>query len=189
MEEQTLALNGGGRLYVRQEGMLVCMEAARPNDGRGLYKVWIRGATGRLLIGTLAPEGGGLRLRRRLSRTELERSGCWPVTGGEVILTFAFDRSRPSSWTRTDHPERLVHDEVLARSVRGHTMLLRRNANGFCLAARFDPDHPFPVTPLFCLTRVERLDGVYHLLFEFDVHGNPILPHNQPHCGENSGTS
>ena len=187
MEE--LTLDGGGRLYVRQEGMLVGMEAVRANDGRGLYKVWIRGQTGQLLLGTLTPEGGGLRLRRRLSRTELERSGCWPVTGGEVVLAFSFDRAKPSSWTRTDHPEQLLHDEILARSVRGRTMLLRRNTNGFCLAARFDPGHPFPVTPLFCLSRVDRLDGAYHLLFEFDTQGNPILPHNRTHCGENSGTS
>ena len=59
---------GGGTLLLRQEGPRVRLEAERPSDGRGLYKVWLHGDRGgKLLLGTLVPEGDRLRLSRTLS--------------------------------------------------------------------------------------------------------------------------
>ena len=169
-----------------EEGALVRVEAVRPNDGRGLYKVWLHGQGGRLLLGTLAPEGDGLRLRRRLWRSELERSGCWPVTGGETVLVFAFERD---SWKREEHPERLLRDGVLQETVRGRPTLLRRREGGFCLAAHFDPVRPFPLVPLFCLAKIQRVEGKSCAVFYFDREGNPTVPHNGGDTRENSGTS
>ena len=166
--------------------MLVCTEAVRPNDGRGLYKVWLHGQGGRLLLGTLAPEGDGLRLRRRLSRSELESSGCWPVTGGETVLAFAFERD---VWKREEHPERLLRDGVLRSAVRGQSMLLWRREGGFYLAASFDPARPFPLVPLFCFAKIQRVEGKSYAVFYFDREGNPSVPHNGRDTGENSGTS
>lgn len=181
-----MQLRGGGRLTLREEGTLVQVQAARPNDGRGLYKVWLQGPGGRLLLGTLVPEQGELRLRRRLRRGELERQGCWPVTGGETVLAFAFERG---TWLQEERPERLVKDVVLRQALRGQTMLLRRGEGGFWLAAPFDTRRPFPLTPLFCLAKSERVEGRSHVVFFFDREGNPVLPHNGSNTGENSGTS
>lgn len=173
LERQEIQLRGGGKLTVREEGMLVQLQASGPDDGRGLYKVWIHGPGGRLLLGTLMPEGGSLHLRRRLSRGELERSGCWPVTGGETVLAFAFERGR---WLREERPERLVKDVVLRQALQGQTMLLRRGADGFCLAAPFDSKRPFPLTPLFCLSKTEQVEGGSRVIFCFDKEGNPVVP-------------
>lgn len=184
--EQEIRLTGGGRLLMSQEGMWVRLEAVRPDDGQGLYKVWLCGDEGRLLLGTLVPENEKLRLCRRISRDELERNGCWPVTGGETVMTFSFAQSR---WQREEHPERLVKDEVLQQGLRGHNMFLRRRERGFCLAAEYRPHQPFPLPALFCLCAVERVDGRVHAVFSFDGAGNPVPPHNGCYGGENSGTS
>ena len=39
-------MEGGGTLSLREEGPRVHLEAARPDDGRGLYKAWVRGQQG-----------------------------------------------------------------------------------------------------------------------------------------------
>ena len=186
LERREIQLRGGGALTLWEEGMLVHLQAERPDDGRGLYKVWVQGPGGRLLLGTLMPEGGRLHLRRRLSRGELERSGCWPVTGGETVLAFAFERGK---WLREERPERLVRDVVLRKSLQGQAMLLRRGEDGFCLSAPFDSKRPFPLTPLFCLSKIERVEGGSRVIFRFDREGNPVVPHNGRQSGENSGTS
>lgn len=186
LERQEFLLKGGGKLTLWEEGALVQLQAFRNNDGRGLYKVWVHGPGGCRLLGTLAPEGDALRLRRRLTRSELERDHCWPVTGGETVLAFSFAQS---GWKREEHPERLVTDVVLRQALRGQTMLLRRRERSFCLAANFDTGRPFPLTPLFCLARPEQVEGRSHAVFYFDGEGNPVLPHNGSNTGENSGTS
>ena len=59
-------LAGGGTLRVREEDLWVYLEAVRPDDGRGLYKVWCTGPQGEFLLGTLVPQGGGLHLELSL---------------------------------------------------------------------------------------------------------------------------
>lgn len=189
MERQSFQLRGGGRLTLQADGTLVCVEVHKANDGRGLYKAWIWGQGGKMLLGTLCPEEHGLKLVRRISRSQLERSGCWPVTGGECALSFSFDEKNTASWQREEHPERLVKDVVLRQGLQGNRLLLLRQEQGFCLAAPFDSTRPFPVTALFCLAKIARLDGRYHVLFRFDREGNPFVPHNTGTSGENSGTS
>ena len=183
-----ITLAGGGQLYIQDEGGLVCFEATRPDDGRGLYKVWLSGEGGRVLLGTLVPEGGRLHLCRRMTKAALERAGCWPVTAGECVLAFAFEKGA-GEWGQEKHPERLFQDESLRRMVAGRSMLLRTEKEGFCLRAGFDPRHPFPLPALFCLARVERVQGQVCVLFSFDRKGNPIMPHNTGQSGENSGAS
>ena len=102
-------MEGGGTLSLREEGPRVHLEAARPDDGRGLYKAWVRGRQGSLLLGTLVPEAGGLRLRRTVSRSSLGQAGCWPVTGGNCVLTYPFPGAEGArgAWTPELLPERL----------------------------------------------------------------------------------
>ena len=77
---EKIMLEGGGTLSLREDGPRVHTEARRQNDGQGLYKVWLRGGgKGRLLLGTLVPEGGELVLSRTLSRRTLEDAGCFAM--------------------------------------------------------------------------------------------------------------
>ena len=169
-----MAMEGGGTLALEQEGGRVRLTARRPSDGRGLYKVWLSGAGGgRLLLGTLAPEGEGLSLARTLSLDEMERAGCWPPAGARAELAFPF--SDAPGWYCESRPQSLVADPVLRRQLRG-PMLCRREGEGFSLAAPFRTDAPAALDALLCLARVERVEGRPHLVWSFDREGRPRRP-------------
>ena len=181
--EQRMEMKGGGTLTLRQEGARIHLEACRPEVGRGLYKVWLRGqGGGRVLLGTLAPEGGRLRLSRTLSQGELERSGCWPPSGAEAPLAFPF--SAAERWYWESHTERLTADPILRGQLKG-PMLCRKGQEGFRLAVPFRSDAPVALEALFCLARVEQLEGRPHLVWSFDREGKPKLPvHKEERSGK-----
>lgn len=172
--DQRLVMDGGGTLTVCQDQNRVRLLAERPMDGRGLYKVWLRGRGGRLMLGTLAPEQGLLRLQRTLSVRELEQSGCWPVAGAEAVLSFSFQESG-GGWYCEPHPEKMVHDPELKRQFHG-SMLCRRERNGFHLAVPFRTDGPLTLETLFCLGHLEKIQGKPHLVWNFTEDGDPKLP-------------
>ena len=167
-----LELAGGGQLMLEQDGGLVRCEAVRPEDGKGIYKVWLTGSGGRFLLGTLAPEGGVLRLCRRVSRDSLVRAGCWPVEGGQCVLAFSFDGQKP--WMR-EPADRRMTDPVLRQSARGVSGLVRGDRDGFQLALPFDPARPFCLSPAFCFARVDRVEGRLCAIFSFDEQGRPRI--------------
>ena len=176
-------MEGGGTLSLREEGPRVHLEAARPDDGRGLYKAWVRGRQGSRLLGTLVPEAGGLRLRRTVSRSSLEQAGCWPVTGGNCVLTYPFPGAEGagSAWTPEPRPERLCRDPLVKESLRGRSGFCGRRDGALCLlSAPFRPDRPFPIPVLFCQARVERRGGRLWLVWAFDLGGTPVLPRIEP---------
>ena len=123
------------------------LEAARPDDGRGLYKAWVRGRQGSLLLGTLVPEAGGLRLRRTVSRSSLGQAGCWPVTGGNCVLTYPFPGAGgPGSvWAPEPLPERLCRDPLVKENLRGRSGFCGRRDGALCLlSAPSGRTGPFP---------------------------------------------
>lgn len=173
-----------------KEGRVVLF-ASRPNDGRGLYKAWVRGPMARCLLGTMAPSGNRLVLRRTLPTAELRAKGCWPVTAVEEELAFPFrpdggssPHCLPAGWRR---PQGLAFPDPLIDRA------FRRSSGGFCregpdggliLAYPWAAGRPFPLTPLFCLARVDRVGGQSCLLFSFDREKNPILAHNPSFWGD-----
>ena len=87
--EERMKMRGGGTLTLRREGARVRMEAERSEDGQGLYKVWLHGDQGgKLLLGTLAPEGDALRLSRTMSVGTLERAGFRSAVMEAVIAAY-----------------------------------------------------------------------------------------------------
>ena len=169
--EHRLEMEGGGTLTLKQEGAYVRLEARRAPDGQGLYKVWLLGGQGRrMLAGTLAPEGGDLRLRRRLSVGQLEQEGCWPPEGAEAVLTFSF--AQRGEWYCESRPGQLVEDDLLRQLLR-RPMLCRKTGDGFQLAAPFVRDRPVVLSTLLCLARVVRVEGRPHLVWSFDRLGRP----------------
>lgn len=114
-------LAGGGTLRVREEDLWVYLEAVRPDDGRGLYKVWCTGPQGEFLLGTLVPQGGSLHLERRVARKTLQQAGAWPLIGGKTVMAYSFtDRDGVQEvWRREDHPENFCRDRVVRACLRG----------------------------------------------------------------------
>lgn len=176
--EERWPLAGGGTLRVWEEGPWVRLEAERPDDGKGLYKVWCRGPGGEYLLGTLAPGAGGLRLERRVSRGTLREAGAWPVTGGRAAMVYPFaPAGEEGAWRREDHPEGLCSDPVVRACLRGARGLLSRERGGVRqLAAPFSTCKPILLNTLFCLARVEERQGARYLVWRFDREGRPLLP-------------
>ncbi len=172
-------LAGGGTLRAREEDLWVRLEVVRPDDGRGLYKVWCTGAGGEFLLGTLVPQGGGLCLERRVARRTLEESGAWPLTGGKCVMVYSFtDRTKgQGDWHREEHPEDFCRDPVVRACLKGAQGLLSRE-NGAVrqLAAPFSICKPILLNTLFCLAQVEKRQGRRYLVWSFDRRGRPLLP-------------
>jgi len=179
-----------GAVTVHQEGDRAVCRAIRTADSGGLYKAWLLGAGGKVLLGTLIPEGGALRLRRVMEIASLERQGVWPPVGGEVTLAYPFvpEAPLPPEWRWTDCPQRLLEDPMLSRCLWGvRRALLRRDMEGFLLAFPWSLHDPFPIPPLFCLARVETLANRRCVVFQFSRQGHPEPLHNFSGEGENRG--
>lgn len=148
---------------VTEQGPRARIEVWRPDDGAGLYKVWAAGAGGSCLLGTLAPEGGQLCLRRTLSVDSLRRQGAWPIQRLEESLFFSFgDRERAIRF----------QDPVLEESARDLPQhLVQRESEGFSLSFPYSPSAPFPLLPVFCFARVEG----GRLIFSFQENGMPYI--------------
>lgn len=177
-----------GAVTVRQEGEKAVCQAIRAADSGGLYKAWLRGAGGRILLGTLIPDGGALRLRRVMDIPALERQGAWPPEGAEILMAYAFTKEAPPppDWCWTDCPQRLLTEPMLSACLCGvKRALLKRDVEGFYLAFPWPRHQPFPIPPLFCLAKAERLSGNWYILFRFSRRGIPELLHNFSGMGEN----
>ena len=173
--EVMVEMRGGGRLTVHQEGPRAVLEAVRPDDRRGLYKVWLRGrGEQKLLLGTLVPQGGELKLKRTITLGEMERAGCWPEFRAESVLAFSFDKKEAGEWYCEQHPERLFTDWLLRGQIPG-PMLCRREQRGFSLGAPFHTDRPLALPGLFCLAQPESHPSGVHLVWRFDEKGWPTM--------------
>lgn len=195
MEQRFSLGRSGGTLLVRDEGPRAVFEVELPDDGRGLYKAYAHGNGGTLLLGTLMPERGRLRLRRTMAISDLERRGCWPVTGGEGRLEFFFNQSGQGNacapgWSREENPARLMVERLLAHAageLRG--TLFKREEEGFSLAAPMDMGGAFPMTPLFCFASLETLCGRTYAVFHFNGHGYPIFQNKENKSGHTEGAN
>lgn len=176
-------LEGGGTLSLREDGPRVVLEGRRPPDGQGLYKLWLQGGRGgSCLLGTMAPEGGALTIRRTLTRQALEQTGCWPVTGGKAVLVYSFTDSAPQKkmWSWERQPARLLGEEALREAAaQAGPMRYRQEGECFYLAVPFSTDRPLPLTALFCLGRVEQVEGAPHMVWKFNQKGMPLLVYNR----------
>lgn len=174
-----------GVVTARQEGEQVHCQAMGPLEGHGLYKAWLRGPGGKALLGTLIPEGGGLRLRRTLSLSQLRARGVWPPTGAEVVRRSSDPQfTVPPGWQWTDCPGRLLGERALSRSLQGvGRALLRRTGERFYLAFPCRLEEPFPIPPLFCLASVEQLGERPHYVFCFSRRGRPEIMYDLADVG------
>ena len=182
-------MEGGGTLSLEEEGLRVHLRAVCPDDGRGLYKVWVRGRGGSLLLGTLTPENGRLALSRTLSRSTLGQAGCWPVTGGNTVLVFPFTEQSEEGEPWRPDPARLCRDPLLRALLRGRTGFFSgQEGEARLLAAPFSDQKEFPLPVLFCLAQVEERAGRRWLVWRFDRAGNPVVPaHSRNGTGHTRG--
>lgn len=92
--EWTTKMEGGGTLYLRDDGHCMYLEANRPEDGRGLYKVILQGIQGGQVLGTMEPSEKGLKLSRMVSRSTMGQWGCLPLSKVICQLTYPFPEEK-----------------------------------------------------------------------------------------------
>ena len=159
-------------MRIWEENGRVFFRCERAMSGEGIYKVWIRGDSGELLLGTLAPEMGHLVLGRAIWQMELCRSGCWPVRGVRCRVVIPFGTQQTDGWHWEDDPVRYV-DKETAFIGEWQRMLVRRIEGGTELAMPWYRDEPIPLSALFCLAYTERIKGELCLVWKFDEQGRP----------------
>lgn len=148
---------------VTEQGPRVVIEVQCDNNRDGLYKAFAVGQKGSVLLGTLVPEKGKLALRRTLSVDSLKRQGAWPVIQVESRLAHSFSGNNVSiPWV----------DEILRSSARRLSRYaVQRSGEDLILSTPFDTNMPFPLVPLFCLSRVES----GRVIFSFRKDGTPYI--------------
>lgn len=178
MELRFALLDGRGWLTVRElQGRVEC-KGEMPDDKKGLYKGWLLGRGGRVPLGAFVPEQGRLRLSRALPLSQLEGQGVWPPTGAEAELVYSAAQRRqappsPPGWSWIPDPGRLMGEPLLAQAAGSTKALLHKEEQGFSLAYPFRVDGPFPLTPLFCFSRIVELEGRAYVVFPFRPGGCP----------------
>lgn len=189
MERFSLA-GGQGWLTVEESGGRARCAAELPEDGKGLYKGYLCGTGGRALLGTFLPEDGRLKLRRTLSLDELRRQGAWPPTGARAEL--AFSAGSPAvriPEAGTGRRRRPANGDPCCPGGCGGRALYRPEPEGFSLAFPYAETRAFPLTPLFCFARVERMNGEFYAVFPFWPGGCPRLPHKPAQAGQTIGAN
>ncbi len=156
------------------------IEARCEADGKGLYKAYAVGPTGRCLLGTMTPHSSGLAIKKTLAVDALRQKGCWPVRRVETSLAYSFEgpSDAPAGWRTMPTPP--LDDPLLCRCARRSGGWWQQTPAGSTLACPYSPRRPFPMEPLFCFARLGQLGGKPALFFSFDPAGRPLLPHKIP---------
>ena len=158
-----------GELALEPEPLYTWFTARCRLPGEGLWCAWAVGDRGELRLGVLEPRGDRGSIRKRLSRRETEPLGR--LLRGELRLR------EEEPWQPLTRPESVFRTPWLCRRL-GEVSggLTRRTESGREVALPLDPGRPFPLPPLFCLARTERIGEGRYAVFRFDGEERPVLP-------------
>lgn len=161
-----------GDITFQTEGVCVHIRAAMDNPGDGLYRVFLQGEQGELPLGVLEPADGELVLRRKIYRRELD--GLGTLQRGEARQSFSFGGGE--RWQRTNHPAALLADPFFRRRLETASLgWWRREEGALLLALPLEPGDPFPLETLFCLARIQPVEGRLSVVYRFDKDGKPEI--------------
>lgn len=177
MERVKLYCQGAclGEIRLRCLGGRTEVCASMEDPGDGLYRAVLRGERGELMLGVLAPEGGRLALGRMLYTRDI--TGLGPLRDGEARRSFRFQQQ--AGWRQTGCPAQLFQDPFLqSRLQRIGQAWWRREEPLLLLALPVEPGRPFPLECLFCLGRLERVEGRRCVVYAF--RGEEPVPPDRP---------
>lgn len=160
-----------GEAVLRQEGGQTQVRASMPDPGDGLYRAALAGEGGKVLLGVMEPEGRELVVSRRLYTRDI--AGLGPQRRGEAWRSFAFQRT---CWQETGSPAGLFQDKFLQTRLRNVERAWWRREDGLLLLALpVAEDAPFPLEAMFCMARVEQVEGLPCAVYAFREE-RPVLP-------------
>ena len=159
-----------GSLTLFDEGGALCAQALCRPLKDGLYRAYLTGALGRVLIGVLEPRGEMLCAEKRLSAGEVRALGA--LRGGEALRSFSFSDEH---W-EPSFPGRFFSDPALERRLRAQSgTLYRTEGNRRIAALPFDVHRPFPLMELFCFARLQTVEGKSRVLYAAGPDGVPVF--------------
>ena len=156
--EVTLSLWGpnGARTEIR---------TSMDDPGDGLYRAFLLGERGELPLGVLAPEDGRLTVCRRLYNRDVAALG--KLLRGEARRSFRFEETG-LCWRETCCPAQLFHSRFLIDRLRpAGRGWWRREGSVLLLALPLEEGKPFPLEALFCLGRIQRVEGSRCVVYAF----------------------
>ena len=125
-----------------------------------------------LPLGVLAPEEGRLSVRRRLYNRDVEQLGR--LHRGEARRSFRFEETS-LCWRETRCPAQLFQSRFLReRLIRQGRGWWRREGSVLLLALPLEEGRPFPLEALFCLGRIQCVEGSRCVVYAFREE-EPIL--------------
>ena len=145
-----------GILHISSIGEDTCFELT--STQAGLYRVWVEGDNGRLLLGLM--ENG--RLHRRFS-PHMTRPIGRPLCAKMECLTEEQTPWRPIR--AGEFPGWTVPENAYCRE----------NGLWYELALPYSESGTFPLIPLFCFAKIGKIDNCQYLLFRFDNNWRPIM--------------
>lgn len=158
-----------GELATEKEPLYTWFTARCHLPEEGLWCAWAVGEQGELRLGVLEPEGGQMSIRRRFSDRMTAPLGR--LLRGEVRSAV----EDASVWEAVPEPERFFRTPWLRRQLRGVKGALTRRGEGWRqLALPYDPRKPYPLVPMFCLSRIRRLGEERYVIYTFDRQEWPI---------------
>ncbi len=147
--------------------------ASMDDPGDGLYRAFLLGERGEFPLGVLAPEKGRLTVCRRLYHRDLEALG--QLRRGEARRSFRFEDARVC-WRETCCPAQLFQGLFLRERLRPYGRAWwRRQGILLLLALPLEEGQPFPLEVLFCLGRIECVEGRRCVVYTFREE-EPVLP-------------
>lgn len=145
-----------GVLRVRSVETDMCFELSGMPSG--LYRVWVEGEQGRLLLGLM--ENG--RLRRRFS-PNITRPIGRPICAKMERLTLA------------QVPWRIVRTDEFTGWALPDGAYCRKNGQWYELALSYTENRSFPLLPIFCFAKVAIIENRQYLIFSFDSEWHPVM--------------
>ena len=106
-----------------------------------------------LYVGLPEPQGGRLRLARRLSAETLRQAG-W--TGKEPLRVYLAERQEQTPRVEPEKRAPRTGDAVLDALIEAGAVSAERTENGVCLSCPFSSHEPFALAPAFVLCRAEQ---------------------------------
>lgn len=160
-----------GEVTLREDERRIEISAEMDDPGDGLYRAVLLGERGEFSLGVMEPKTGKLLLRRKPERCEI--AGLGAVRCVQVSCVFLFRRK--TAWNMTDQPEKLLRDEFFRRRLeRFPRAWWRKTRAGIILALPLGSGDPFPLEVIFCLARIERVEGEVCAVYTFNENELPM---------------
>ena len=159
-----------GELVSRQSGQETCFSVRGSLLQEGLLSVWAVGEHGELRLGLPQQQGSGIVLDKCFSRRMTEPLGR--LLHGE--LRAAGKTLTKTNWKPVDagafRTVWLSHQLRRCAGARWAT-----EGGGYLVAIPYEPCKPFPLMPMFCFVRLQRIGGQPYLVLRLNGEEEPYL--------------